>query len=71
MNGFLGGGVRLEILPPSGDTVLGTVEVTNPDGNIRTFGTGAVVLPGAGTYRVRVRGVKDTGGSGLYRLLLE
>jgi hypothetical protein len=71
VNGFLGGGVTLEILSPSGNTVLGSVEVTNPDDNIRTFGTGAVVLPSTGTYRVRVRGIEDTGGSGPYRILVE
>jgi hypothetical protein len=58
---------ELAIIDPGTDEVLGTAQ--SYDGTVNS--TGSVVLPHAGTYRVRVQGVQDTAGKGGYRFEIQ
>jgi hypothetical protein len=63
-----GGGpfVRLDIVDPATDAILGTTSAHDAT----VFSTGAVTLPSAGTYRVRVYGADDQEGRGAYRFVI-
>jgi hypothetical protein len=61
------GGLRLELIDPATNGVLGTVSSVSPTPRLEDQGIGRVTLPASRRYLIRVTGVDDRYGSGVYR----
>jgi hypothetical protein len=68
--GIPGSSLTLEVVQVATGTVLGSVVSGNPVLDIHDQGTGQLMLPGNGTYLIRVRGTVDTSGVGAYEFLI-
>jgi hypothetical protein len=67
MGGFSPTAVNLQVIDPSTEQVLGSADAFDAT----EVGTGSILLPATRTYLVRVQGVSDTEGRGVYQFMID
>ena len=64
-------GLTLQVIDLATNSVLGSVVSYNPSNTFGDVRTGPIILPHTGPYRIRVEGVDDRYGRGIYTFLIK